>query len=72
MAAKTLTSAAKKRVAVLELGAAEYLLELAGPSLLTLARDKRRWEEMRRLLLKVASANERGTRPRQIVVRKRD
>lgn len=64
MASKTLTSATKKRVAVLELRAAEYLLELAGPGLLTLARDKRRWEEMRRLLLKVASAKGRGARPR--------
>jgi hypothetical protein len=62
MVAKTLTSATKKHIAVLELRAAEYLLELVGPSLCSLARDKRRWEEMRRLLLKVASTKKHDAR----------
>ena len=69
MVAKTSTSATKKHIAALELRAAEYLLELVGPSLCTLARDRRRWEEMRRLLLKVASTKKHGARRKPKVAR---
>jgi hypothetical protein len=69
MVAKTSTSATKKQIAVLKLRAAKYLLDLVGPGLFTLARDKRRWEEMRRLLLKVASTKKHGARRKSKVAR---
>jgi hypothetical protein len=63
MVGKSSPSAAKKRLAIFKLRAAEYLLTLVGPSLLKLAQDKNRWEEMRQLLLKVASGKKH--RPRR-------
>jgi hypothetical protein len=61
MVAKTSSSkATKERLLSLKTEAARYLLTLVGPRLLTLARDKRRWEEMRLLVLKVPSTGKRG------------
>jgi hypothetical protein len=65
MATRTSTSKeTKERVSALKLQVAEYLLTLVGPSILTLARDKDRWEEMRVLMLKVASTKKRATHRR--------
>lgn len=69
MVAKSPKSATKKDLAALKLAAAEYLLELVGPSLLIVARDKRRWEEIRRLIVKVASTKTSGTRQKTKNVR---
>ncbi len=55
----------KARLEALKLEAAEYLLTLVGPSLLKLVRDKRRWEEMRQLLLKVASSRKHSRRNKE-------
>ena len=65
MVAKSPKTATKKDLAALKLEAAEYLLELVGPSLLALARDKRRWEEIRQLVLKIGSTKKRGALEKQ-------
>jgi hypothetical protein len=74
MASKTSTSKAmKERLFALKLTAAEHLLMLVGPSILTLARDEDRWGEMRVLLLKVASTKKHAThgKTKKRVVRNR-
>jgi hypothetical protein len=61
MAVKTSTRTKKATLAALNLAVARNLLELSGPSILKLAKDKARWELTRKLLLRISSAKEHGT-----------
>jgi hypothetical protein len=61
MAVKTSTRTKKATLAALNLAVARNLLELCGPSILKLAKDKSRWELTRILLLRISSTKEHGT-----------
>ena len=57
MATKSPTMKTKKaRLAALNMDLARTLLEFVGPSLIKLASDKRHWELIRKLVLKISAS----------------